>query len=263
MRDTIRKAFWQVAQGHSIDRLIADPGLNREFLNACKDLGLSNSPVELNQQLLNLRKRGDLKPSGKTIRTRVENTEEYRFASEIAARHLEQRHKTTLDRILCDPQLAAEFDTVAGQLAAGFTPLEYRWAALQLRKTSKLKPELVLRVANIKAADFGPIEKVRVERIPNTQGIYIFYSNKETLYLGEAENLRKRVGKHLDHSDRKALAHWLWEHGSADVRLETIELPDKFTQYFPVQLNHLKRGKVLSHREVGRQRYGRSIPTFV
>lgn len=182
----------------------------------------------LNQALLNLRKQGNLKPVGKTIRTRIENIEDYRFAAEIAARHMEQRHRTTLDRVLCDPDKASEFDSLAAQLAPGHKSLEYRWAALQLRKTSRLKPELVLRVAKIAAADFGSIEKIHIAQIPESQGIYIFYSPKETLYVGEAENLRKRVGKHIDHSDRKALAHWLWEHGATDVRLETIVLPEDF-----------------------------------
>ncbi len=40
------------------------------------------------------------------------------------------------------------------------------------------------------------------------------------LYIGEAENLFKRLKKHLDHSDNKGLARWMWEHGMDDVQLE-------------------------------------------
>lgn len=228
VNEAIRIAFQQVSQGYSVDRIIADPELNKNFISACNELGVSKSAAELNRSLLNLRKSGQLKSTGDIGRTRPANVEDYRFASEIAARHIEQRHQTTLDRILCDPQLADEFDLVASQLAPGYSSLEYRWAALRLRKTSKLKPELVLRVAQIQSADFGPIEKIQPQDLPDTQGIYIFYSISETLYVGEASNLRKRVAKHLDHSDRKALAHWLWANGVKDLRLEVLVLPESF-----------------------------------
>lgn len=225
MKDKIIAAFQQVSEGLSEDRVIADPALNAKFIEACRLAGLLDSPTILNAALINLRKRGARPRTTPTRRTRFSNSEDYRFAAEIAARHMEQRHQTTLDRVLCDPELAAEFDLIAGQLAPGYSSLEYRWAALQLRKTSKLKPE-VLRMINIEAADFGPIEQVRIDQLPDAQGIYIFYSPNETLYVGEAENLRRRVSKHVEHSDRKALAHWLWEHGATEVRLETIVLPE-------------------------------------
>jgi excinuclease UvrABC nuclease subunit len=40
------------------------------------------------------------------------------------------------------------------------------------------------------------------------------------LYVGEAINLRKRLRKHLDHSDNKGLARWLWENGATDLHLK-------------------------------------------
>jgi site-specific DNA-methyltransferase (adenine-specific) len=156
------------------------------------------------------------------------HVEEYRFAAEIAARHLEQKYRASLDQILCNPDMAKEFDDIASSMSPGFSPFEYRWAALQLRKTSKLKPELVLRIAGIKSADFGAVEKLAIDSLPSQQGIYIFYSSQGTLYVGEAMNLRKRVAKHLDHSDRKALAEWLWQHGAKDLRLEILVLPVEF-----------------------------------
>lgn len=224
MKAEIAAAFEQVSRGYSQDRVIADPELNRQFIEVCRSLGLTDSPVVLNTELMNLRKQGGTRRGRRSVRTTVANIEEYRFAAEIAARHLEQRHNATLDRVLCDPELAAEFDSIAAQLAPGHSSLEYRWAALGLRKTSRLKPE-VLRILKNVTADFGPIEQLRIDQLPDEPGIYIFYSPKATLYVGEAENLRRRVGKHIDHSDRKALAHWLWEHGATDVRLETIVLP--------------------------------------
>jgi len=47
---------------------------------------------------------------------------------------LEKRDATTLDRIICDPERAAEFDLIAADIAPGYSSLEYRWAALSCER---------------------------------------------------------------------------------------------------------------------------------
>jgi hypothetical protein len=47
--------------------------------------------------------------------------------------------------------------------------------------------------------------------------------------VGECENLRKRIRKHLEHSDNKGLAHWLWSHGALEMHLEYHVLPVEVT----------------------------------
>ena len=56
MRDKICIAFDDTNCGFSTDRVVADPLLNEQFIHRCKDLGATSLPVELNLQLLNLRK---------------------------------------------------------------------------------------------------------------------------------------------------------------------------------------------------------------
>ena len=43
--------------------------------------------------------------------------------------------------------------------------------------------------------------------------------------MGETSNLRTRLGKHLDHSDNKGLAHWIWEYGTDTLHLGMQVLP--------------------------------------
>ena len=57
----------------------------------------------------------------------------------------------------------------------------------------------------------------------------MFFSSRGALYIGESTNLRKRIEKHLEHSDNKGLAQWLWEHGADDLHLEFHVLPDSTT----------------------------------
>ena len=217
-------AYRAAADGWSADCVIADPELNQRFIEACRSQSLEDAPVELNLKLINTRKRGVL-PRG-ARRTVVRNRNEFAFAAEIAIRSLERNHRTTLDRVLCDPRLACEFDGVAAAIAPGFTPLEYRWAALGLRKTSRLKPEILARV--VPSSVVGPMSVAELDQssVPMQQGLYILSNHESVLYVGEATSLRARIKKHLDHSDNKFLARYIWEFGETDLLIEYHVLPD-------------------------------------
>lgn len=219
MNEEIISAFTAASGGYSVDRVIADPTLNREFILACHERGLSNGAADLNQKLMNLRKANRLRGLT-TKRTVVPGANECAFAAEVAIRHLERREKRTLDAILCDPDLAAEFDAIAAEILPGYSPLAYRWAALSLRKIRKLRPEIVARVAPALRVERFAVSGIDADSLPDEQGLYLFTSANGVLYVGEATNLRKRLRKHLDHSDNKGLARWLWENGQKDLHLE-------------------------------------------
>lgn len=223
MNRHVLDAFEEVRQGYSVDRVIADPSLNSHFIVACQQRGVTDTPVDLNLALFNARKRGGLPRS--TRRTVFRNQDGYIFAAEIAIRSMERKHKTTLDRVLCDPKLAAEFDSVATEIAPGFSPLEYRWAALSLRKNNRLKPEIVGRA--VPTTTCGPVaaSTLDIATIPTQQGVYVLTTRENVLYIGEALNLCARLKKHLDHSDNKLLARYIWEFGKADLLIEYHVLP--------------------------------------
>jgi site-specific DNA-methyltransferase (adenine-specific) len=229
MKSPLIQAFLEIPGSPSPDAVIADPDLNKLFLQNCASMGLSESAESLNRSLLNARKNGALEGLRKSKRTFVRNQEEFKFASEIAARFLERRDQVTLDQIICSPERAAEFDELARQLSPGFSSFDYRWAALGLRKRCKLKPELLARVVQSKTVERKRVTDLILEELPASQGLYVFHERDQALYVGECENLRKRLRKHLDHSDNKGLAHWLWQHGVSDLHLEFHILPDDTT----------------------------------
>ena len=226
MKDKLRLAFEAAAGGFSPDRVVADPELNRVFLAGCREHGLAGSDATLNRALLNLRKKGDLRGL-KSKRSSFLNEGEYRFAAEIAARFIERRDGLTLDEILCDPLLAKEFDSLAASVSPGFTSAQYRWAALNLRKTTRLSPDLLSRVIGLQNAYNLRVSDLELGSVPLAPGLYMFFTVNTVLYVGEAENLQNRVRKHLDHSDNKGLARWLWEQGSEELHLELQVLPAK------------------------------------
>jgi predicted GIY-YIG superfamily endonuclease len=229
LRDTVLQAFFETNRGFSPDRVIADPELNSQFIQRCLSLGAAGAPLELNLILLNSRKQGLLKGQQRSVRTSFGDEESYRFASEIAARFIEKRDSTTLDRIICDPILAEQFDSLAAEIAPGYSPLQYRWAALNLRKARSLRPELLSHVVRPVQVSVLEVQEIAESELPNSQGLYIFYGKLETLYVGEAANLRKRIAKHIEHSDNKNLARWFWENGQKDVRLELQVLANDTT----------------------------------
>ena len=110
------------------------------------------------------------------------------------------------------------------------SPLEYRWAALNLRKQQRLKPELLARVARPSSVLRFKVGDLSLDVVPKGQGLYLLYSDQATLYVGECENLQNRIRKHLEHSDNKELARWLWEFGDGSLHLELQVLDRSITQ---------------------------------
>jgi len=219
MRTAIIHAFCEVRDGYSSDVVIASPDFNHRFIEACRSRELSNPAVELNLALLGARKSKWLRDLGRSRRLAVRPQENYRFASEIAARFLERREQASLDRILCDPPLAREIDEIAQRISPGYSPFEYRWAALGLRKARRLKPEIGSRLVRAERCFQMKASAIDIEDLPSNGGVYLFYDGECTLYVGETNNLHKRLKKHLDHSDNKGLAHWIWEHGISDLHV--------------------------------------------
>jgi site-specific DNA-methyltransferase (adenine-specific) len=194
MIDKIKLAFLDVRNDLAPDVIIADPHLNKLFIKACQARGLSDSVSSLNIALLNARRNSHLTGLPKSKRTIVRNQDEYIFASEMAVRFLERRDQVSLDAILCDPKRAKEFDKIAMKLAPGFSSFEYRWAALGLRKRRRLRPEMLVRVVKPKSMNQSSVKDLVINDIPPLSGLYVFYISNCALYVGETENLRKRIG---------------------------------------------------------------------
>ena len=60
-----------------------------------------------------------------------------------------------------------------------------------------------------------------LDAISEQPGVYIFRDNTGYLYIGQSNNLRTRLTKHLSGSDRKALAKYL---GGKDLDRITLEM---------------------------------------
>lgn len=194
----IVEAFRLTYQGFSTDRLVADPELNEHFIDACRRLGLAGSPRMWNSLLFRLRKAGRLSlfPASRVTSMSWKDCDPYVFASEIAYRQLMDQGARGLDAILCDPDLADRFDQIAGSFAPGFSPLEYRWAALKLRKEARvartrgatLLPEKLSVAATVAA------NNLKTADLPQVSGVYrVRAESRGVVYIGETLDLQTRL----------------------------------------------------------------------
>jgi hypothetical protein len=222
----LRTAFLDVRQNFSIDKVIADPYINSRFVRRCHELGLGQSDAVLNHWLMRARKSGLLSGlhSEKFVLSN-EIADKIGFASELAWQYLSLTKGVSLDDILCDRLLAREFDRLAQSMSPGYKSFEYRWAALQVRKSGPLaKKGVELR----DKLNFGPPKKitsVRIKDLPDVSGLYLFLYNNSPLFLSQTESLRDRLEIHFEQTKTKALPEWCWPWQNRPIDLALAELP--------------------------------------
>ena len=246
----IAQAYLEVRDGHSIDRVVADPDLDRHFLRRCRELGLAGTDFDLNWRLFNGRKNKWLTDLPKTKNYTPSRKDEFEFSSEIAIRYVQEQVRTregrqvSLDKIICDPDLAVEFDRIAARLAPGFSPLDYRWVALGVRKAAGRYAGKAKAATVPSFLDFVPTLSVRASQIPTDQGVYWFRCEGQSLFIGETDNLRERIGRHFDTSGKQGLPDWLYDRGSRVIGLCVV--PTRGIT--PIQRKILELGAVNFHK---------------
>lgn len=227
--DLVVEAFQETSDGWSSDEVILQDKLNKKFLDSVM-AKLNTAGVEgiskaaINWRLMTLRKAGKLKI--KSTQRAKRSKQDFGPLSEIAMRSVQDKTKLSSDRIMADPKLRAEFDSIVNKLNPLSDPYVVRKAAFQLRKTRRLQPELISRLA-----DWGrevktfAVEDLRssLESVNPHPGIYIFRDQTGYLYIGQTENLRKRMEEHLQESHNASLANYLKTQGEATVELHSFD----------------------------------------
>ena len=66
---------------------------------------------------------------------------------------------------------------------------------------------------------------VDAKLVPDKPGICIFRDPTGYLYVGESSSLCFRGNNHLDHSNRKSFAHYLWSNGNKEITVELHIFP--------------------------------------
>jgi site-specific DNA-methyltransferase (adenine-specific) len=192
----IIEAFRLTHDGFSSDRVVADPDINGEFITTCERLGLAGDARTWNMLLFRLRKSGNLSHIETVHRTSIpwDECDKYIFASEIAWQiMIDDGSARSLDEILCDPVLAGKFDKIAHRFAPGYKPLDYRWAALKLRKEAKYaRSRAAILTPPTRMGKKVPINEMEVSKLSHEPGLYVLSERTRKLYVGETLDLSGR-----------------------------------------------------------------------
>ena len=223
LEEVVSQSFAATHNGWSSDEVLVHDQRNQAFLEACRQQLPDLADRDFNWTMLNLRKAKKL--PGEVTKRKSHQHDTYRHAAEIAARQIEDCHGENIDRALCDTALRQEFDQAAHYLAPKTSSYLLRKAAIGLRKSHQLKPELVVRVADWgRTVTTFALRELQgdLEQIPKQPGVYLFADSSGYLYIGEAADLRKRLSDHLHDSDRPTLAKYLAKRTEDDspVRVE-------------------------------------------
>ena len=127
---------------------------------------------------------------------------------------------------MTDPALRSQFDAIVVKLNPKADLYLTRKAAFQLRKTRRLRPELISRLADWgRKVQMHVIDDLRksVGVVEPHPGIYIFRDQTGYLYIGQTENLRKRMAEHLAESHNASLAKYLKSAQAATVELHSFD----------------------------------------
>lgn len=226
------RAFAEVRNGASEDRVVADPELDTKFLARCRELGATASDYELNWKLLSARKNSHTThlPQVKKFSFPRDVVDQYQYASELALRHIQrqeiaQGRDTSLDSIICDPVIATAFDAFASRLAPGYSSFQYRWAALALRKAGRYMKE-AMEVEVPVFEDLVSTSSLDLKRIPERQGLYLIQNQSERLFIGETHNLRQRIERHLKIAGPQMIPDWLYSSNKRRASLGILSLPE-------------------------------------
>ena len=195
----IIEAYRETHDGLSADQLLADVERNAAFIACCRQHRIAGHPAGWNKALLAIRKQGLLPRlaarGGQRLTFR--DMDAYSFASEIAMQQTCVDFDTTLDGVLCDPQIAAQFDQLAAAFAPGFRPYEYRWAALSLRKRAKSARQLAStrfeEWLQCQLPRSKPLSRLDCSTLDGP-GVYVLSSRaRRVLYVGESLCLADRL----------------------------------------------------------------------
>ena len=240
----VTAAFADSHQGWSVDEVLLDDLRRAEFLASCAIQverlpdGLKRtegqkklSDDDFCETLLHLRKAGSKLPATVRRDERVkqqspEAAARTQTAAEIAARQLQDALDGHTDMILVNAAARAKFDGFARAIAPDEESYLLRKAAIQLRKSRRLEPELLNRVTDWKRTiREATLEAIRAEldSISNRPGVYLFRDATGYLYIGQAARLRERLRQHLLESDRVALAGYIAVSEPKSIQIELHE----------------------------------------
>jgi site-specific DNA-methyltransferase (adenine-specific) len=224
----IIQAFAETHKGYALDRVLADPDLARRFVEKAHELGVDALPALINRRILRIRKAKEL-----DVETTVKEKRDlgpFLIPAELAFAKLSYQYDASYDDLLADPEIGAAFDALALKFGGAANVVDYRLAALHLRKNvrsrqSKERQEL----ANLGISDLnkrwrpvGAFATISLNDVPAAEGIFALSEPNRYLYLTRYPNMREGVQRFRDQNLLGALANKFWTPSLDSISVQLI-----------------------------------------
>ena len=183
--------------------LLLNPDLQSKFLKLCRKVDRDVQPAEWNKALWSLTRKEQrliqgVKAGQQQALFSVGSLDAYTPAAEAAMCLVKRETGCSIQDVLCHPERAEEFDTLAQKLAPDASPFELRWTAWVIlrqrsrrrrwRKDSVNGEGTTRRLPKAHAlADYAPNRGLDV-------GVFVLEgAGKETLYVGSTAELTSHL----------------------------------------------------------------------
>jgi hypothetical protein len=149
-------------------------------------------------------------------------------ASEIAARVMFYRYGASVDTTLAHPELIKEFDRLASSITPGFSPFEYRWAALNMRKKGA---NVKLKISAIAQLEWSRKLRFNAPSLPTDEGVYTLLENAICLFVAGTEDIGESITSHRRIAEVSLFQADLWRPDPDRLSWQYVRMPDSNADY--------------------------------
>jgi hypothetical protein len=240
----IVRAFGETHGGYSVDRTLADSQLTSRFIKRCRELGVDAPQAAICRRLLTLRKAGGFPV--KTTKEDKRDLQPFLIPAELAFAQLSYGYDASYDDLLADPEIGATFDDMVAKIGRSRDVVAYRLAALHLRKNvrSRRRGE-AKKLAHLDISRLegrwrtpGHLSDVRLEAVPETEGVFSLHEPSRYLYLSRFGNLRSGVKLFQDDEVLASIGNKFWSPTSSRIAVDFVKRED--VEGVPLRLFELK-----------------------
>lgn len=236
----IVRAFEETRQGFPVDRVLADPTLAAKFFKRCHDLEVLAPEHAIALRLFRFRKspHQHVKIAKPTAREPRRDFSSYLFAAEMAMAQIKYRFGASIDDMLVYSEIGKEFDKLAEQLFPGLTPLDYRLAALHVRKIRFRKSTERLLFDSIKTTRaeramqrHTSLDKFDLDEFRRVDGIIGLVEEariRRFLYITQTKDVSEIVRPFTKQETFSALGNSFWTPSLSSIHVYLYDIHGRF-----------------------------------
>lgn len=235
----IVRAFEEYRKGLPLERVLADPILTAKTLKRAKQLGVAAKDHAVLLRLFRIRKSPvkKIRLANPTVREPKRNHSAYAFAAEMAISLMRYRYGASVDDILAYPNIGFEFDALCQKICPGYSAVDYRLAALYIRKSRYCEENerTLFDSLNENKADHTltrhkPLDEIEPDRFCGVKGIVGLVEESRSnrfIYLTGTKDVSETVRPFTREETLRAVGNSFWTPSLSAIRVYIFDIQNK------------------------------------